>query len=72
MSVFSPEKLPSSFVNEVIKSSPNIIVLRSNVRSLEECEKWVQEFSEKQMHHGIPGNQNLMEKDLCAGKSAFY
>ncbi|GBO37052.1 hypothetical protein AVEN_174199-1 [Araneus ventricosus] len=44
MSVFEEEKLPSSFLHEVVSKSQDTVVLRSNVRNLEECGKWTLEF----------------------------
>ncbi|GBN38664.1 hypothetical protein AVEN_17119-1 [Araneus ventricosus] len=46
MSVFEEEKLPSSFLHEVVSKSQDTIVLRSNVRNLEECGKWALEFGD--------------------------
>lgn len=44
MSSFSEDKLPKSFVNEIVSISSNLIILRSSIKNLEDCNKWVNEF----------------------------
>lgn len=46
MSVFSEDKLPTSFLNEVQTISSSKIVIRSSVKSVEDCNKWVKEFGD--------------------------
>ncbi|CAL1264101.1 unnamed protein product [Larinioides sclopetarius] len=44
MSAFSESNLPTSFLNEVESFSPNLIVVRSSVKNLEECNEWIKEY----------------------------
>ncbi|GBL59019.1 hypothetical protein AVEN_263310-1, partial [Araneus ventricosus] len=44
MSALFEAKLPTSFSNEIESSSPNLIVVRSNVTNLEECSIWIKEY----------------------------
>ncbi|GBO38969.1 hypothetical protein AVEN_161504-1 [Araneus ventricosus] len=58
MSAFEEEKLPSSFLHEVVSKSQDTIVSRSNVRNLEEHGKWVIEITKGSKC--LPGRQTYL------------
>lgn len=43
----SEDKLPATWQNMIAESSPNEIIIRSNVNNLADCSAWVAEFSLK-------------------------
>lgn len=38
--------LPQSFVNEIISQDDDKTVIRSNIKTIADCDKWIQEYGQ--------------------------
>lgn len=66
--IFESEMLlPKSFTNKIISESGNCIKIRSNIRNMADCNKWVREYGEvSNTHWNSRTSQPNGQKMVCS------